>query len=67
MDPSIFIFTDDSKEKISLTTLFLIFVIWMGGMALGFLILAIEILTSKAKKDHLDKLQHFVLEKIRHY
>jgi hypothetical protein len=49
MDPAIFIFTDDSKEKISVTTLFLIFVIWVGGMAFGLLIFALEILTSQAK------------------
>ena len=54
MDPAIFIFTDDSKEKISVTTLFLIFVIWVGGMAFGLLIFAIEVLTVEAKKVNLD-------------
>jgi hypothetical protein len=51
MEPGIFIFTDDSKEKISVTTLFLIFVIWMAGMLVGLAALAIEIVAGKFDQD----------------
>ena len=42
MDPKIFTYVDDSKEKLTLETFFLIFIIWGVGMGLGLVSLASE-------------------------
>ena len=48
MDPEIFTFVDDSAEKISLETLFLIFVVWIFGIVFGLSAFAIELLVVHA-------------------
>ena len=47
MDPDIFTFVDDSAEKISFETLFLIFIVWIFGNVFGLTALAIELLVNK--------------------
>ena len=42
MDYSIFTFVDDSMEKLTLDTYFLIFVIWGAGMVIAIVALVIE-------------------------
>ena len=47
MDQEIFTFVDDSAQKISLETLFLIFIVWIFGNIFGLTALAIELLVNK--------------------
>jgi hypothetical protein len=49
MDSKIFRNLDDSKEKLSLETFSLIFVVWIVGVLTSMLVLAAELLTFKRK------------------
>ena len=56
-DQAIFTYYDDSKDKLGMDTLFLIFVTWLFGMVLAAVVLLIEILhyrykAAKARKEH---------------
>jgi hypothetical protein len=45
----LFTFYDDSRDKLSVDTLFLVFAAWIFGMALSSLCLLLEILAFKFK------------------
>ena len=47
MDPLLFSVPDDSKEKISMNSLFLIFVIWGAGMIFTLVTFATELVVWK--------------------
>jgi hypothetical protein len=55
MDPALFSFVDDSREKLSTKNIFLIFVIWSFGMVLGVAALLVEKILFKLKTRNKNK------------
>jgi hypothetical protein len=51
IDPSVFTYVDDSKEKLSLETFLLIFIVWAVGMGIGILSLLAEIINFWFKRN----------------
>jgi hypothetical protein len=50
MESSIFTYVDDSREKLTVDTFFLIFIVWASGMVFGIIAVVVENFVFKTQR-----------------